>query len=95
MSKDKVQIVLCSIVLLAIVFAAPCPASWLIYHKSEFKGKVTDAETKQPIEGAVVVAKYFKHPIITGPAGGSASIIHIKMHNFLTGNSRPSGREGS
>jgi hypothetical protein len=77
------------------VFAAPCLASWLICHKPEFKGKVIDAEAKQPIEGAVVVAKYFKHPIITGSAGGSASITPIKMRNFLAGSLCPSGREGS
>jgi hypothetical protein len=33
-------------------------ASWLIYHKPAFKGKVIDAETKQPIEGVVVVVVY-------------------------------------
>lgn len=53
-------------------------AGWLIYHKPEFRGKVIDAETKKPIEGAVVVAIYKKHPIISGPAGGSASIVNIK-----------------
>ena len=64
--------------LFMIVFSAPCFAGWLIYNKPEFRGKIVDAETKQPIEGAVVVAIYKKHPIITGPAGGSSSIIHIK-----------------
>ncbi|MBI3583826.1 MAG: hypothetical protein HY096_07745, partial [Nitrospinae bacterium] len=29
---------------------------WMVYHKPAFKGKVIDAETKKPIEGAVVVA---------------------------------------
>lgn len=53
-------------------------AGWLIYHKPEFKGKVINAETKEPIEGAVVIAFYKKYPIISGPAGGSASIIKIK-----------------
>jgi len=37
-----------------------------------------EAETKQPIEGVVVVAIYQTHPILTGPAGGSASVIHVK-----------------
>ncbi len=53
-------------------------AGWLIYHKPEFKGKVIDTETKEPIEGVVVVAIYQKHPIISGPGGGSSSIINIK-----------------
>jgi hypothetical protein len=53
-------------------------AGWLIYHKPELRGRIIDAETKEPIEGAVVVVVYKKHPIISGPAGGSASIIDIK-----------------
>jgi hypothetical protein len=31
---------------------------WLIYRQGPFKGKVLDAETKEPIKGAVVVAQY-------------------------------------
>ena len=40
---------------------------WLIYYKPEFKGKVLDAETKEPIEGAVVVAVYDKSAIRLAP----------------------------
>jgi hypothetical protein len=62
-----------------LVFTAlPACGSWLVYHKPEFKGRLIDAETKQPIEGVVVVAMYRSHPIISGPAGGSSSIIHVK-----------------
>lgn len=32
--------------------------AWIIYHKPALKGRVIDAETKEPIEGAVVVAAY-------------------------------------
>ncbi len=53
-------------------------AGWLVYHKPEFRGKVIDAETKSPLEGAVIVAIYKKTYIISGPAGGSSSIINIK-----------------
>ncbi|MBI4653547.1 MAG: hypothetical protein HY752_00875 [Nitrospirae bacterium] len=53
-------------------------AGWLIYHKPAFKGKIIDIETREPIEGAVVVAIYYKYPIISGPAGGSSSIIDIR-----------------
>ncbi len=50
---------------------------WLIYYKPEFKGKVLDAETKEPIEGAVVVAVYHKSAIRLAPE--SISIIkHIR-----------------
>ncbi|MEK6777695.1 MAG: hypothetical protein AABY87_12585 [bacterium] len=40
---------------------------WLVYSKPEFKGKVIDAETKEPIEGAVVVAVYSKQAIRVAP----------------------------
>lgn len=53
-------------------------AGWLIYHKPEFKGKVIDAETKEPIEGAVVVVVYYKHSLISGPGGGYTSVVKIK-----------------
>lgn len=33
---------------------------WMVYHKPAFKGKIIDAETKKPIEGAVVVVSYYK-----------------------------------
>ena len=45
--------------------------SWLLYSKPEFRGRVIDAETKQPIEGAVVVVLYEKWEF-GGPGGGSA-----------------------
>lgn len=43
-----------------IIFTTTASASsgWFIYHESAFKGKVIDAETKEPIAGAVVVAIY-------------------------------------
>lgn len=39
---------------------ATCEASWLIFHKPEFRGKIVDIETHEPIEGAVVVTIYRK-----------------------------------
>ncbi len=64
--------------LLIIAFTTSAAAGWIIFHKQEFRGKVIDAETKEPIEGAVVVATYQKYPIISGPGGGSPSIVKIK-----------------
>jgi len=49
--------ILLSILLLSTV---TCEASWLIFHKPEFRGKIVDIETHEPIEGAVVVAIYRK-----------------------------------
>lgn len=58
------------LLLLAIIFslfcAATCHASWLIFHKPEFKGKIVDIETNEPIEGAVVVAVYRTHSLAVG-----------------------------
>jgi hypothetical protein len=53
-------------------------AGWLIYHKPEFKGRVIDAETKRPIEGAVAVVVYYKHSLISGPGGGYTSVVKVK-----------------
>lgn len=44
---------------------------WMVYHKPEFKGKVIDAETKEPIDGAVVVVTYSKHIFRFMPESGS------------------------
>ena len=52
--------------------------AWLIFHKPEYKGKIVDAETQEPIEGVVVVAVYNTHTIIGGPAGGYSSVIKVK-----------------
>jgi hypothetical protein len=44
--------------------------AWLYYSKPEFRGRVIDAETKQPIEGTVVVVLYEKWEF-GGPGGGN------------------------
>ena len=51
-------------------------AGWLIYHKPDFKGRVIDAETKEPIEGAVVVAAYYKSTM--GVPHRYSDIIHFQ-----------------
>ena len=68
---------LCALLLLL------CPVSlasagWLIYSKPAFHGRVVDLKTKEPIEGAVVVALYKRDPIVSGPAGGGPWVIHAK-----------------
>ncbi|MBI5674555.1 MAG: hypothetical protein HZC48_01840 [Nitrospirae bacterium] len=66
------------IVGIVLLLTSESVAGWLIYNKPEFKGKVIDAETKEPIEGAVVVVVYKKHSLISGPGGGYSSVIKIK-----------------
>ncbi len=68
--------------------AAKSQAGWLIYGKPEFKGKVIDAETKEPIEGAVIVAVYSKKAIRIAPESVSITIdvketLTNKEGNFL------------
>ncbi len=63
---------------LVIVSYVQCFPSWLVYHKPAFNGKVVDAESKEPIKGAVIVVIYYSSPIISGPGGGSSSVTHVK-----------------
>jgi len=44
--------------LLFLISEATCNASWLIFHKPTFKGKIVDIDTNEAIEGAIVVAVY-------------------------------------
>jgi hypothetical protein len=66
------------ITFISFCLAAPCFAGWLIFHKQEYRGKIIDAETKEPIEGVVVVALYYVHAIIGGPGGPDQRFIHAK-----------------
>jgi hypothetical protein len=58
------------------LMAAPSHASWLIYHKPEFKGKVIDSETRAPIEAAAV-SVYYK-VLYYDIGGGGTRVIHTK-----------------
>jgi hypothetical protein len=59
------------------LLASTSHAVWPVYHESEFSGKIVDIETKQPIEGAVVVAVYNKRSMGVG-AGQYSTIINIR-----------------
>jgi hypothetical protein len=75
-TKGFINLLVAAIVL--VICSTTSSAGWLIYHKPEFRGKVIDAETEEPMKGAVIVVMYESSPIISGPGGGSTSIIHIK-----------------
>ena len=72
------QIMLMSfaVVVVALTFAES-DAGWLIYHKPEFKGQVIDAETKESIEGAIVVVIYRKENF-GYPGGGYTTTVKVK-----------------
>lgn len=65
------------ILVMGFSFTTSACGSWLIYHKPEFSGKVIDAETKEPLEGAVIVAVYNKEIMSLG-AGKLSSIINVR-----------------
>lgn len=49
---------------------------WLIFHERSFKGKVIDGETKEPIQGAVIVAKYYVNML--GPTGSHTTLTDVQ-----------------
>ena len=71
------RLILAATVLLLSGTPGDARASWLFYHKPAFEGQILDAETKQPIEGAVVAALYHKWTIGLG-AGSTRPLIHVK-----------------
>jgi hypothetical protein len=62
--------------LLALMLLTVPLTGCFIYHKPEFKGQVVDAESKQAIEGAVVVAVYSK--MTMGIPEHYSSIINVR-----------------
>jgi len=74
----KVYLIAMILTLLLVVYNASCLAGWLIFHKPAYTGKVIDAETRKPIEGAVVVAIYGTTDYIGGPGGPLSRKIHAQ-----------------
>ncbi len=72
-------------VIIVFLIAAAFPG-WLFFHKPAFRGRVLDAGTGEPIEGAVVVVMYYKERIvyhlflrvIAAMLGGMSDIIEVK-----------------
>ena len=73
------KLILFSIAVAAICLSLTSPAyAWLIYSKPEFRGRIIDAETKEPIEGVVVVVVYHRTSLIGGPGGASTDVINAR-----------------
>jgi hypothetical protein len=72
----KKRILIACILASCFLIASKSQASWLSYHKPEYKGKIIDAETKEPIEGVVVSFYYMTNTYNLG--GGSTRVIHTK-----------------
>ncbi len=63
-----------------VIFSAisACGRWFIFYHKPEYRGRVIDAETKAPIEGAVVVVMYYKQFIMGLAESGKESVMKVK-----------------
>jgi hypothetical protein len=66
------------IILVLVLLTLQYSHADLLYSKPAFKGRVIDAETKQPIIEAVVVVLYHRWAVIGGPGGPSSSIFKAK-----------------
>ena len=64
---DKVKISSAKLLLMAVLLLLFSGCVSLVYYEGDYHGKVIDAETLQPIEGAVVMAVWSK---MYGTAGG-------------------------
>ena len=74
MNKKIISIAIVIIIIIATLYFA----GWLIFHKPEYRGRIIEADTKKPIEGAVIVAMYSVDYFIGGPAGSNPKLIHVK-----------------
>jgi hypothetical protein len=72
----KCIIISALLALFMVLYVSQSHAGWLIYHKPEFHGRVIDVDTKEPIEGAVVVIAYYKNAV--GSACRHSSIINVR-----------------
>lgn len=68
--------IILSVLLVACLFVT-AEAGWITYHEPEFNGKILNIDTKQPIEGAVVVVAYQKETLGLG-AGNLSSVIDVR-----------------
>ena len=67
------------LIMIALMFLATSAHAELLYSKPEFRGRVIDSETKEPIEGVVAVVLYDKRPLfIPNPGGTSAYAFKAK-----------------
>lgn len=69
--RKKICIALSGVLLVAIVGANIFGAGWIFYHDGPYRGKVVDADTGQPIEGAAVLGEWHLETYASpgGPVG--------------------------
>ncbi len=72
----NLRLIIYTTFLLTIPTTAMASSGWIIYSEGEFKGKVIDAETIEPIEGAVVAAIYYVNDF--GPFGSGSAVADVQ-----------------
>jgi len=76
---DKTFIKILAVIILITSFIPLSNVFAEVYSKPEFRGRVSDVDTKQPIEGAVVVVLYHKRSTFSlNPGGTSAYVTKAK-----------------
>jgi len=73
------------IILFVVISLAQTSLAGMLYSKPEFRGRIIDAETKQPIEGTVVVVLYYKRSTAEDNPGGTSAYV-TKAKETLTDN---------
>ena len=68
MKKNKICIILCIVIFIAIGGANISGTGWIIYHDGPYRGKVVNADTELPLEGAAVAAMW-RLKTYGGPGG--------------------------
>jgi len=75
----KTIIVVLTLLITTLALAASCQGNqWVYFHDEEIKGYVVEADTKKPIEGAIVVAMWQLSQILSEGFGGYAKVIETK-----------------
>jgi hypothetical protein len=73
------------LLLIVMLMAIPQPAlagwGWVVFHERSFKGRVLDQETKKPIEGAVVLARYQVYEVSFIEGGSSVTDVRETLTN--------------
>ncbi len=73
---NNCRVIIYTIFLLTITTYVNASSGWIVFHESEFKGKVIDVETIKPIEGAVVAAIYYVKYF--GPFGSDSAYADVQ-----------------
>jgi hypothetical protein len=64
LKKKTILLVLAFLILILIIISNSFGLGWIFYHDGPYRGKVVELETENPIEGAVVAARWTIEPFV-------------------------------